>query len=41
MTVPGAFISRSGAYILFAQLEGVDPAVVMMYEASTHDGEQR
>jgi hypothetical protein len=40
VNVTGTFVGQPGAYILFAQLEGVEPATLMIYEASTDEGEQ-
>lgn len=39
VSVPAAFVGQPGAYVLFAQLETVEPAIVVMYEASTDEGE--
>ena len=39
VSVPAAFISQPGMYVLFAHLEGVEPALVVTYEALTDGGE--
>ena len=39
VNVPAAFISQPGTYVLFAHLEGVEPATVVTYEALTDERE--
>jgi GH35 family endo-1,4-beta-xylanase len=39
VSVPATFVGQPGAYVLFAQLEGVEPATVVMYQALTDEGE--
>jgi hypothetical protein len=39
VTVPATFMSQPGTYVLFAQLEGAEPATVMTYEALKYVGE--